>query len=86
MIFDVTGKLEFVCRPHMRTVAVNGLRSTLANLVSEKCIMDLSVETPYLSTPTESTPESSPVKICSLKSLPGEKHLDFFSRRQYSVT
>ena len=26
MIFDVTGKLEFYCRPHMRTEAVNGLR------------------------------------------------------------
>ena len=25
MIFDVTGKLEFVCRPQMTTVAVNGL-------------------------------------------------------------
>ena len=29
MIFDVTGKLEFVCQPHMRKVAVNGLTGFL---------------------------------------------------------
>ena len=32
---------------------------------------------PCLSTPAESTPESSPVKLCSVKSFPGEKRLDF---------
>ena len=31
------------------------------------------------STPTESTPESSPVKICSVKSLLVEKRLDCFT-------
>ena len=36
-------------------------------------------KTPCLSTPVESTPESSPAKICSVKSLPGEKGLDFFT-------
>ena len=30
--------------------------------------------------------ESFPVKICSLKSLPGEKRLDFLSPRQYCIT
>ena len=39
-----------------------------------------------LSTPAESTPESSPVKICSLKSLPGETRLDFLPPRQYCIT
>ena len=29
--------------------------------------------TPCLSTPAESTPESSPMKICSVKSFPGKK-------------
>ena len=39
-----------------------------------------------LSTPAESTPESSPVKICSLKSLPGETRLDFLPPQQYYIT
>ena len=34
---------------------------------------------PYLSTPAESTPESSTVKIWSVKPLPSEKHLYFFT-------
>ena len=34
--------------------------------------------TPCLSTPAESTPESSPVKIWNVKSLPGKEHLDFY--------
>ena len=41
---------------------------------------------PYLSTPAESTPESSPVKICFVKLLPGEKRLDFLPPRQYCIT
>ena len=42
--------------------------------------------TPLLSTPVESTPESSPVKICSVKSLPRETRLDFLPPRQYCIT
>ena len=41
---------------------------------------------PCLSTPAESNPEISPVKICSVKSLPGEKRLDFLPPRQYCIT
>ena len=37
---------------------------------------DDSKATSCLTTPAESTPESSPVKIFSVKSLPGEKRLD----------
>ena len=33
--------------------------------------------TSCLSSLAESTPESSPVKLCSVKSLPGEKRFDF---------
>ena len=33
--------------------------------------------TPCLSTPAESTPESSPMKICSVNHSPGKKRLDF---------
>ena len=43
-------------------------------------------KTPCLSTPAESTLEKSPVKICSVKSLPGEKRLDFLPPRQYCIT
>ena len=42
-------------------------------------------KTPCLSTPVESTPESSPAKICSVKSLPGEKGLDFLPSQQYCI-
>ena len=42
--------------------------------------------TSCLSTPAESTPESSPVEICSAKLLPGEKCLDFLPPRQYFIT
>ena len=41
---------------------------------------------PCLSTPAESTLEKSPVKICSVKSLPGEKRLGFLPPRQYCIT
>ena len=44
------------------------------------------IEKPCLSTPAESTPESSPVKICSVKSLPGEKRLDSLPPKQYCIT
>ena len=42
--------------------------------------------TSCLSTPAESNPESSPVEICSVKLLPGEKRLDFLPPRQYCIT
>ena len=42
--------------------------------------------TPCLSAAAESTPESSPVKIMSVKSLPGEKRLDILPPRQYCIT
>ena len=44
----------------------------------ELLITKMDANTPYLITPAESTPESSSVKIWSVKSLPGEKRLDFF--------
>ena len=45
-------------------------------------ILQSTLWTSCLSTPAESTPESSPVKIPSVKSLPGEKRLDFLPPRQ----
>ena len=46
----------------------------------------LTLQAPCLSTPAESTPEKSPVKICSVQSLPGEKCLDFLPPRQNYIT
>ena len=40
---------------------------------------------PYLSTPAESIPKSSPVKICFVKSLPVKKRLDFSPRKKYQI-
>ena len=42
-------------------------------------------KTTCLSTPAESTPESSSVKNWSVKSLPGEKWLDFLPPQQYCI-
>ena len=42
--------------------------------------------TPCLSTPAELTPESSPVKIWSVKLLTGEERLDFLPPRQYCIS
>ena len=41
--------------------------------------------TPCLSTPAECTLEGSPVKICSVKSLSGEKSLDFLPTRKFCI-
>ena len=48
-------------------------------------ILFRNIVTSCLSTLSESTPKSSPVKICSAKSLPGEKGLDFLPPRQYCI-
>ena len=46
----------------------------------------LPILTPCLSTSAESTPENFPMKIWSVKSLPGEKRLGFLHPRQYYIT
>ena len=43
-------------------------------------------ETPCLSTPDESTPDSSLVEIWSVKVLPGVKRLDNLPPQQYCIT
>ena len=55
-------------------------------MTKKDLLIVLSFLTSCLSTPAEYTPESSPVKICSIKSLSGEKRLDFLPSRQYCIT
>ena len=46
----------------------------------------MKTEESCLSTPAKTTLESSPVEICSVKSLPGEKRFNFLPPRQYWIT
>ena len=68
-----------------RILKKSGLNFFSRPLVCNLC-QNNKIVTPCLNTPAESNPEISPVKICSVKSFPSEKRLDFLPPRQYYIT
>ena len=79
ILYRPPDKIDFV-------YCIDQVFSQFSTLETQESYLLEDSNTPCLSIPAESTPESSPVKIWSVKSLPSEKRLNFLPPQQFYIT